>query len=113
MASRSSAAAGGSMSDAPPIIRASERQKLLMLAQFRRGGQTVRCDVVNLSESGCMLRLNANFVEVGDTVFIKPEKLETLAGTVRWMKAGWLGVEFHQTVYRPVVDHLVRASFAL
>ena len=101
------------MNDAPPVIRSSERQKLLMSALFRKGSQTASCDVVNLSESGCSVRLRANFAEVGDTVLIKPEKLETLAGTVRWKNEGLLGVEFHRAVYRPVVDHLVRASFAI
>ena len=98
------------MSDKPPVIRGSERQALFLAARFRRGGQTSVCDVIDLSESGCRLRIRANFVDVGDTVFIKPEGMETLAGTVRWKNDGWMGVEFLEAVYRPVVDHLVRAS---
>lgn len=100
------------MDDKPPVIRANERQKLFMTARFRCGGQTAICDVVNLSESGCKLRVSANFVDVGDMVFVKPDGLETLAGTVRWKYDGWMGVEFQQAVYRPVVDHLVRTRFA-
>lgn len=102
--------AGRPRKDLPPIVRASERQTLFMAVRFRRGGQTTICDVVDLSEAGCRLRLSANFVDVGDTVFIKPDSLEALAGTVRWKNDHWMGIEFQQTVYRPVVDHLVRTS---
>ena len=98
------------MTDKPPVIRRYERQKLVLAARFRRSGKTALCDVVNLSEAGCKLQLGANVVDVGDTVFIKPANLETLAGTVRWQNEGCMGVEFHQAVYRPVVDHLVRTN---
>lgn len=98
------------MSDKPPVIRGAERQALFLAAQFRRGGQTSRCDVIDLSESGCRLRITANFVDVGDTVFIKLEGLEALAGTVRWKNDDWMGIEFHGAVYRPVVDHIVTSS---
>lgn len=98
------------MIDKTPIIRSSERQALFLTARFRRGGHTAMCDVIDLSESGCKLRIAANFVDVGDTVFIRPEGLEALSGTVRWKNDGWMGVEFLEAVYRPVVDHLVRTS---
>jgi len=98
------------MSDKPPVIRGSERQALFLAARFRRGGQTSMCDVIDLSESGCRLRITTNFVDVGDTVFVKPDGMEAMAGTVRWTNDGWTGVEFHEAVYRPVVDHLVRSS---
>lgn len=98
------------ISEKPPVIRRSERQPLFLAARFRHGGQTSLCNLIDLSESGCRLRITANFVDVGSTVFIKLERLEALTGTVRWKDDDWMGIEFHEAVYRPVVDHLVKSS---
>jgi len=101
------------MPDKPPVIRANDRQRLVTTARLRRGGRTVDCKMVNLSETGCKLMVTATFAEVGDTVFVRPDGLETQTGTVRWKNDDSIGVEFVQSVYRPVVDHLVRSSFTL
>lgn len=98
------------MTETVPVIRANNRQRLAVAARLRRAGQMALCEVVNLSETGCKLKVTANFVAVGDSVSIKPEGLEAIAGTVRWKDDGWLGVEFHNSIYLPVVDHLVRTN---
>ncbi len=98
------------MTETAPVIRASERRKLVFAAQLRSAGRTAYCQVVNLSEAGCKLEAVANFLKVGDRVSIKPEALELLTGTVRWKEGGWIGVEFHSPMYGPVVDHLARTN---
>ncbi|MND00939.1 hypothetical protein D3C83_197310 [compost metagenome] len=37
---------------------------------------------------------------------IRPEGLEGLTGTVRWILGERAGVEFDQPIYGPVADHL-------
>ena len=98
------------MTETVPVIRANNRQKLAAAARLRRAGQMAPCEVVNMSETGCKLKVVANFVAVGDRVSIKPEGLEAITGPVRWKDDGWLGVEFHNSIYPPVVDHLVRTN---
>ena len=98
------------MSEAVPVIRESLRRRLIFGARLRRAGQMTLCEVVDLSETGCKLKAVANFVEVSDSVTIKPEALEVLTGTVRWKEDGWLGVEFHRPMYGPVVDHLAKTN---
>jgi hypothetical protein len=51
-----------------------------------------------------------NFAAVGDSVTIKPEALEAPTGTVRWKEDGWLGVEFNNPMYGPVVDYLAKTN---
>lgn len=97
------------MSDKSLVIRGEERQRLIIAACLRRAGQMVLCELANLSEKGCKVRASANFVSVGDVISIKPDGLEGMTGTVRWKNEDWMGVEFHQSMYRPVVDHLVRS----
>ena len=50
------------------------------------------------------------FCEVVNLSAIKLEALEVLTGTVRWKEDGWLGVEFHNSMYGPVVDHLAKTN---
>ena len=92
------------------VIRSSERRKLVFGVRLRCAGRMALCEVVDLSETGCKLKAVANFVTVGDNVTIKPEALEVLTGTVRWKEDGWLGVEFHHSMYGPVVDHLAKTN---
>ena len=94
------------MAETVPVIRANERRRLAFAARLRSAGRMTICEVVNLSETGCKLKAAANFLEVGDTVSIKPDTLEPLTGTVRWKEDGCIGVEFHSPMYGPVVDHL-------
>ena len=79
------------MTETVPVIRANKRRRLVLTARLRRAGQMAFCEVVNLSA-------------------IKPEALEVLTGTVRWKEDGWLGVEFHNSMYGPVVDHLAKTN---
>ena len=79
------------MTETLPVIRANKRRRLVLTARLRRAGQMAFCEVVNLSA-------------------IKLEALEVLTGTVRWKEDGWLGVEFHNSMYGPVVDHLAKTN---
>ena len=98
------------MTETVPVIRVNKRRMLVLAARLRRAGQMAFCEVVNLSETGCKLKAVACFAAVGVSVTIKPEALEVLTGTVRWKEDGWLGVEFHNSMYGPVVDHHAKTN---
>jgi hypothetical protein len=88
------------MTETVPVIRANKRRRLVLTARLRRAGQIAFCKV----------KAVANFAAVGDSVTIKPEALEALTGTVRWKEDGWLGVEFNNPMYGPVVDYLAKTN---
>lgn len=98
------------MNDQPPIIREHLRQKLILSAKVRCGGQPIDGQIVNLSEAGCKVTAVTHRAEIGASVFIKPSGLELIVGRVIWSQDNQFGVEFEQHIYRPVVDHLVRAN---
>lgn len=69
--------------------------------QGRIGGQ-----VIDISENGCKLDLFDTAVEVGQTVTIKLDDLESWAGSVRWVNGQIVGVQFDLPLHSAVVDHL-------
>jgi hypothetical protein len=64
--------------------------------------------ISDISPHGCCLTTNALSVRVGSRVVIRPQGLEGLTGTVRWIEGQHAGVEFDTPLYEPVVDHLGR-----
>lgn len=62
--------------------------------------------ISDISPEGCCVSTNSLFFRVGTRVVIRPEGLEGLTGTVRWIQGDRAGVEFDQPIYGPVLDHL-------
>ena len=74
----------------------------------RTGVRGFRVRVFDLSPEGCKVE----FVEipaVGERIWVKFDKLESVEGNVRWTAGHMCGVEFMRTLYEPVFRRLVTA----
>lgn len=65
-------------------------------------------EISDISPQGCCIRTDTVLFRVGSRVVIRPQGLEPLGGTVRWIADDCAGVEFDQPIYAPIVDHLAR-----
>ena len=61
----------------------------------------------DISAEGCCVTTRGLFYRVGASVIIRPEGLEGIAGTVRWVEGCRAGVQFERPLYGPVLEHLV------
>ena len=61
-------------------------------ASLRFRGKTLLAKVVNISESGLMIETSI-LPRIGEQVAIEFEGFEPLAGTVRWVRDGRLGLD--------------------
>ena len=92
-----------------PSSRNLKRKSVEMPAKCRtQGGLRGSGRILDLSAQGCCVSTNGLFVRVGLKVVIRPEGLEGLTGTVRWIEGMRAGIEFDAPLYEPVVDHLAR-----
>lgn len=104
------------MCDATADARRSRRLALTLPARCRTlngfGDDVV---IRDLSAEGCRIMSFALSVRVGGHVVVRPQGLEGLCGTVRWVRGHEAGIEFDRPLYTPVVDHLHRqyGDFAL
>ncbi len=88
-------------------LRRSRRIDLIMPARLRLpGGPGEPVLVTDLSEHGCRLECWGMQVSCGDSVILRPQGLESVCGTIRWIKGPKIGVAFSRPLYGPVVEHL-------
>lgn len=91
----------------PAKSRRTERKTVAMAATFRTaGGLRAQVGIADISANGCCLTARAMRVKVGSCIVIRPEGMEGLFATVRWITGDRIGVEFDAPLYEPVVDHL-------
>ena len=95
------------------IPRNEQRQLVELPANCRtQSGLRGSGRISDISAQGCCIATNGLFVRVGLKVVIRPEGLEGLTGTVRWINGERAGIEFDNPLYEPVVDHLARIHAA-
>jgi hypothetical protein len=100
---------GTAMSSHVHTLRQAERFRLVLPARCRtRSGFLDRVMITDLSIAGCRIESRALSVHEGDLVVVRPEGIEGLCGTVRWVQGHTAGIAFETTLYPPVVDHLHR-----
>lgn len=63
--------------------------------------------VHNLSAGGCCLELQFGSFQLGEAVWFKVEGVESWKGTVRWIDAGRVGVEFDHPFFPAVFDQMI------
>lgn len=81
----------------------------MLSAQCRTpSGLRDTCEISDISTQGCCIRTGTVMVRVGSRVIIRPEGMEALGGTVRWIAGDCAGLEFDRPIYGPIVDHLAR-----
>lgn len=71
-----------------------------------RDGQTGRVILSEISAHGCRLYADDMRLHQGQWITIQPDKMEGMAGIVRWVDAKRAGVEFQHPLYEAVATHL-------
>lgn len=102
------------MDEQAEVPRRSCRLALALPARCRTLGGFIDDVVIrDISAEGCRIVSRALTVRPGAMVVIRPNGLEGLCGTVRWVRGHEAGIEFEVPLYLPVVEHLHRsyASF--
>ena len=94
--------------------RRSERVSLRADIEFRRTGEhRWRVNILDFSPTGCRVDLPVR-VATEDTVWISLPGIETIAGTVCWVKEWEAGIEFanplHPAVFDMVRDRMRKAE---
>ena len=91
--------------------RRTERVSLRADIEFRRAGEhRWRVNILNFSPEGCRVEAPVR-VKVDDTVWISLPGIETIQGTVCWVREWEAGIEFASPLY-PSVFELVRTRMS-
>jgi hypothetical protein len=89
--------------------RRAQRRSVALQAQCSTSiGLRDPGEISNISTQGCCVRTSGVLLRVGLHVMIRPEGLDALGGTVRWIARECAGIEFDHAIYPPVLDDLVR-----
>jgi hypothetical protein len=89
--------------------RRSNRLPVGMRAECRtQTGLFGRVDIVDLTQEGCRIFAKGLPLRTGQKVRVRPENFQPLPGTVRWVENDFAGIEFDNSLYGPVVEHLQR-----
>ena len=84
--------------------RRAERVPLRADIEFRRSGEhRWRVNILNFSPEGCRIEAPVR-VKVDDTIWISLPGIETIQGTVCWVKEWEAGVEFASALHPAVFD---------
>lgn len=95
------------------IPRRANRRSVQMTAQCRTtSGLRDVGQISDISAQGCCIRTRAVMFRVGSHVVIRPEGMEALGGTVRWVAGDYAGLEFDRPIYSAVLDHLAQMHAA-
>jgi hypothetical protein len=88
--------------------RKKERKTLAMRASLRIKFTQQPATISNISENGCRLDIGGLELHPDNRVLIRPDKFQSLLGTVKWVSNGMAGVEFDTPLEPSVVDHWCR-----
>lgn len=90
-----------------PVPRRATRRPVRMAATCRtQSGLRDNAYISDLSPEGCRLTTSTLSVRIGLRIVIRPQGLEGVCGTVRWIDGQDAGIQFDAPLYEPVVDHL-------
>ena len=73
-----------------------------------RTGNIMELTVHDLSLSGCMVERLAWHVRPGDHVLIRLPGLSFQPACVLWVEGDFIGIEFDQPLYEPVMAHVLK-----
>ncbi|WP_395328364.1 PilZ domain-containing protein [Novosphingobium sp. BL-8H] len=82
------------------VARAARVTTILLIGKLAAGSRETLCRVRNISETGMMAEVHGSFI-VDEPVEVTLKAGDTLTGTVRWNRAGRIGVAFDGRVDVP------------
>ncbi|MBU1253747.1 MAG: PilZ domain-containing protein [Alphaproteobacteria bacterium] len=90
------------------IGRRKSPRKIISVPGRIRTGQCIAHNVAitDLSEGGCCAIDRGASLKEGATVTIRVGRLDPIEATVRWARAGEIGLEFQRPIYGPVFNHI-------
>lgn len=89
--------------------RQEPRKRLYLNAMVRINTLApINAVVYDLTAHGCGIAAKAQPRGRGAKVYLRPNGMEAILGTVQWVSTGKFGIAFDAPLYAPVVDHLLR-----
>ena len=86
--------------------RRGSRKSLAIPATYSLGPGWKRAFVLEFAPNGCRIWAPKLKARGNQRISVKPEGMEALRGTVKWIAGEEAGVEFDFALYGPVIDHL-------
>jgi len=91
-----------------PLPRRAARHPLTMNARCRTAaGMRDEAFISDISTHGCCMETRSLHLSIGVRVIVKPEGMEGITGTVRWINGHCAGIAFEAPLYGPIVAHLI------
>ena len=84
------------------------RHSIAVLAVCRTTSTRQKAVISDLSPDGCCVVRSSLLLRVGQIITIQIGDMASFAGEVRWCDKGRAGVQFTQTIYQPIVDHIAQ-----
>lgn len=85
------------------------RKALFLSARVRLSSiEPFEAVISDITTHGCSISSTGLRHGTGTKIYVRPEGLEAILGTIRWAIGRKFGVEFDAPLYPPVADHLVR-----
>jgi hypothetical protein len=91
------------------LPRRAQRRSVALPAQYRTTSALRDCGrISDISTQGCCVTAGDLLFRVGSHVVIRPDGMEAVGGTVRWIARNFAGIEFDRSIHAPVLEHLVQ-----
>ena len=86
------------------------RHSVTIYGRFRYNGRAYDVPLQDLSETGCRFYDRHGSLQKDTQILLKIAGMGPFAATVRWNREQYVGVEFDQPIYGPVLEHIVSKS---
>lgn len=88
-------------------LRRDRRADTQQPVHFRnKRGLATSVWMVNISPSGCQIRLQLGRLVPGEQVNLRPDGFESLPGVVRWVNGDSAGIEFFPPLHASVAEYI-------
>lgn len=86
------------------------RHDVTVYGRFRFHGRAYDVPLKDLSETGCRFYDRHGSLQPDTAIALRIAGIGPFPATVRWRRDGYVGVEFDEALYAPVLDHIVAMS---
>ena len=91
-------------------IRGRTRHEVTVYGRFRFNGRAYDVPLRDLSETGCRFFDRHGSLKKDTQIRLRIVGMGPFDATVRWQSGQYVGVEFDEQVYAPILDHIVAKS---